>query len=564
MIQLTCTKAQAEVRGREVLTAGMSRAVEVGLAFSADWLGLTKTAVFTDGYTTVDVLEADWSAENVVRVPPEVCTKAGRVVRVGVYGTDGGDVVLPTVWAVLGTVLSGADPSGDESTDPTLPVWATLQKQIESIEVSPEDVQAAVEEYLAENPVEAPQSDWSENDETVPGYVKNRTHWEETTETTIVEDQAHCEREDMVDAAWLLVGTPNVPLMAGGHYVIYQDDEYRGEGITEYDGGNLFVKLAGGNGRVAWLYNDARIITTDPGFFEGYDDFILKLTRLDPVVHTLPEKYLPEGATRTLIVNIFQDDDGNRSVDKTFAEIEEAARKGYSVVAIDGMAVLPLVGLTHTGDSTYAHFGNAMWLSHEYEAPYASVSTSGDIWTYSDGSVWFGAPDSIPLAMPLVVHVTESSDGAVTCDTSYETIASALEAGNSVSLQLNSSKRESRLYNFSCAGDGYICFAGAIEVADDDGDGTPESIYSPGGVFIYSNDTYYIDAEDELPLPTPFTGATADAAGTAGLVPAPSAGDESKLLRGDGTWAEAYSRAEIDAIMGSYIEDINTLVGGDD
>lgn len=35
------------------------------------------------------------------------------------------------------------------------------------------------------------------------------------------------------------------------------------------------------------------------------------------------------------------------------------------------------------------------------------------------------------------------------------------------------------------------------------------------------------------------TGATTSAAGTSGLVPAPAAGDNTKYLRGDGTWAEA-------------------------
>lgn len=36
---------------------------------------------------------------------------------------------------------------------------------------------------------------------------------------------------------------------------------------------------------------------------------------------------------------------------------------------------------------------------------------------------------------------------------------------------------------------------------------------------------------------TPFTGATASAAGTAGIVPAPAAGKQDAYLRGDGTWA---------------------------
>jgi len=35
---------------------------------------------------------------------------------------------------------------------------------------------------------------------------------------------------------------------------------------------------------------------------------------------------------------------------------------------------------------------------------------------------------------------------------------------------------------------------------------------------------------------TPFTAATSSAAGTAGLVPAPSAGSQAKFLRGDATW----------------------------
>lgn len=36
------------------------------------------------------------------------------------------------------------------------------------------------------------------------------------------------------------------------------------------------------------------------------------------------------------------------------------------------------------------------------------------------------------------------------------------------------------------------------------------------------------------------TGATSSAAGTAGVVPAPAAGDQNKFLRGDGTWASNY------------------------
>ena len=41
------------------------------------------------------------------------------------------------------------------------------------------------------------------------------------------------------------------------------------------------------------------------------------------------------------------------------------------------------------------------------------------------------------------------------------------------------------------------------------------------------------------------TGSTASAAGTSGLVPAPAAGDEDKVLKGDGTWGEAGSSVRV-------------------
>ena len=130
MIIVTCKKACAETScHRPLLTAGMSNAEIVHFVFSEEWDGLAKTAVFTDGVITVDVLQAQWNGDEVA-VPPDVTTTAGRRVRVGVYGTDGNGVALPTIWTELGAVHAGADPSGDSSTKPVLPVWAQLQEQI--------------------------------------------------------------------------------------------------------------------------------------------------------------------------------------------------------------------------------------------------------------------------------------------------------------------------------------------------------------------------------------------------------------------------------------------------
>ena len=130
MITIHCSRACAHLASPpELLTAGMAKAVTVQFVFSPEWSGLTKTAVFSNGKTTVDVLAANWDGDT-VPVPNEVLAVPGRHARVGVYGADESGVVLPTVWVSLGKVQPGADPSGDASADPSLPVWAQLQSQI--------------------------------------------------------------------------------------------------------------------------------------------------------------------------------------------------------------------------------------------------------------------------------------------------------------------------------------------------------------------------------------------------------------------------------------------------
>lgn len=130
MIQIHITKACAHLCSPpELLTAGMAKAVSVRFAFSEEWDGLTKTAVFTNRKKTVDVLESEWDGNRLI-VPYEILADAGLIARVGVYGSNASGVVLPTVWVTLGKVQPAAEPSGDTSTDPTLPVWAQLQEII--------------------------------------------------------------------------------------------------------------------------------------------------------------------------------------------------------------------------------------------------------------------------------------------------------------------------------------------------------------------------------------------------------------------------------------------------
>ena len=136
------------------------------------WDNLRKTVVFR-GAATKDVLNAGKEAV----IPAEVVARAGVQLYMGVYGVDAdGAVVIPTIWASLGMVRGAAAPSGDCSTDPSLPVWAQIQGMIGSLDeldttaksslvaavneafvsgggsVSPGAVQKIVDDYLKANP----------------------------------------------------------------------------------------------------------------------------------------------------------------------------------------------------------------------------------------------------------------------------------------------------------------------------------------------------------------------------------------------------------------------------
>lgn len=131
------------------------------------WDGLSKTVVFRAGDVTKDVLNAG----ELVDIPPEVVTEVGEILKVGVYGEG-----IPTLWADLGRIRDATDPSGDESTDPSLPVWAQLLLMVGDLKslnttakenlvaavnevlqkgggtADPEEIREIVDKYLAENP----------------------------------------------------------------------------------------------------------------------------------------------------------------------------------------------------------------------------------------------------------------------------------------------------------------------------------------------------------------------------------------------------------------------------
>ena len=125
MIKVIYNKVCGRCVQSEPLTSGMV-GQPIHFEYSHDFDGLAVTAVFTDGKNTADVVNPG----NECIIPHEVLTTVGATVKVGIYAVRGDELVIPTIYAHIGIVLKGADPSGDVSIDPTLPVWAQTQALI--------------------------------------------------------------------------------------------------------------------------------------------------------------------------------------------------------------------------------------------------------------------------------------------------------------------------------------------------------------------------------------------------------------------------------------------------
>lgn len=160
---------------RKKIPAGIVGA-KIRMEFDKSWQGLRKMAVFQALRDADNVTKDVWiENEDAVEIPWEVVDRPANMIRVGVYGTNGEEnLVIPTLWADLGRVYYAADPSGDESADPTLPIWEKILSSIGDLEdldtearenlvaainaaaktCSPESLQETIGEILAQSEIQ--------------------------------------------------------------------------------------------------------------------------------------------------------------------------------------------------------------------------------------------------------------------------------------------------------------------------------------------------------------------------------------------------------------------------
>lgn len=119
MFVLYADKTKLSIQEKEQVTSGSVNVYQVHIDFSGEWDGLDKVAVFRAGIRTVSVLLGE---DGETTVPWEVLADAGHVLCVGVYGTMGDTIVLPTIWAQVSCIEVGAAPGG-EARPPTPDLW---------------------------------------------------------------------------------------------------------------------------------------------------------------------------------------------------------------------------------------------------------------------------------------------------------------------------------------------------------------------------------------------------------------------------------------------------------
>ena len=182
MFIFTANKVCLNVEAREPVTSGSVNVYEAEFRFSADWDGLDRTAVFAAGDEQISVV---LDSDNTCRIPWEVLQSPQRALMAGVYGTSGGEVVLPTVWASLGTIREGVR-TGQPAQPPTPDVYDQILAAANQAEQTAQSVRddADAGKFDGETPYIGENGNWwigDKDTEVYAGgdapYIGENKHW---------------------------------------------------------------------------------------------------------------------------------------------------------------------------------------------------------------------------------------------------------------------------------------------------------------------------------------------------------------------------------------------------
>lgn len=137
MFSIQVAKNRMALTSKEYMTSGSKNVYVCQFEFSSEWEGLEKVAVFATAMgesaplpdSVYNQLLGD---DNRCFIPWEVTKEANTSVYIGVFGTMNEEIVLPTVWMDIGTILLGVT-TGLDLEPPTPQLYEQILAQLKAI-----------------------------------------------------------------------------------------------------------------------------------------------------------------------------------------------------------------------------------------------------------------------------------------------------------------------------------------------------------------------------------------------------------------------------------------------
>lgn len=212
MFSIQVAKNRMALTSKEYMTSGSKNVYVCQFEFSSEWEGLEKVAVFAtamgeSGPLPDSVYNQLLGDDNRCFIPWEVTKEANASVYIGVFGTMNEEIVLPTVWMDIGTILLGVT-TGLELEPPTPDLYEQILAQLKGIKDEVDSIESGSALTVVENHTIASGKNLAEQypctvvfvNSTIsaPGKARAPMNWALYSEPIYLEDLPYSDTENAI------------------------------------------------------------------------------------------------------------------------------------------------------------------------------------------------------------------------------------------------------------------------------------------------------------------------------------------------------------------------------